>query len=240
MFDVIGFSTPSTAPTHSAAGWSGILAFSHFTSHRHIENVRKEHVKTTYHDISVSLPTASTATMMGYGVTGFDGPTDRHKVFKDYFLKIIRIRTHGSCYFCRVAEANEDMTLIISPRSLGVLSSYSYSLEQIVIYFSIKYLASILSIVAIGTVGVGIAVAVGIGIGSIGVGGVENGGVSLGLPLAQAVLDQGAGADSEGATVGVLLGVQSRGAKECGDLVNSSLGYRNSFKGTRRKKLNIP
>ena len=108
-------------------------------------------------------------------------------------------------------------------------------------------MASILSKVGIGTVAVGIdTVAVGIGIGTIGIGvggmdgGVENGGVSLGLPLAQAVLDQGAGADSEGATVGVLLGVQSRGAKECGDLVNSSLGYRNSFKGTRRKKLNIP
>ena len=94
-------------------------------------------------------------------------------------------------------------------------------------------MASISSIVGIGTVGVGIGtVGIGIGpicIGSIGVGGVEKGGVSLGLPLAQAVLDQGAGADSEGATVGVLLGVQSRGAKECGDLMDSSLGYRNSL-----------
>ena len=113
---------------------------------------------------------------------------------------------------------------------------HTYSLEQIVIYFSIKYLASILSeervgmaigISTVGSIGVG---TVGIGpIGSIRVGGVDKGGVSLGLPLAQTVLDQGAGADSQGATIGVLLGVQSRGAKECGDLVDSSLGYKNSL-----------
>ena len=113
---------------------------------------------------------------------------------------------------------------------------HTYSLEQIVIYFSIKYLASILSeervgmaigISTVGSIGVG---TVGVGpIGSIRVGGVDKGGVSLGLPLAQTVLDQGAGADSQGATIGVLLGVQSRGAKECGDLVDSSLGYKNSL-----------
>merc|ERR1719264_742174 len=61
-------------------------------------------------------------------------------------------------------------------------------------------------------------------VGSIGVGGrVDKGGVSLGLPLAQAVLDHGAGADSEGATIGVLLGVQGGGAEKSGDLMYSSL-----------------
>merc|ERR1719460_1737887 len=60
-------------------------------------------------------------------------------------------------------------------------------------------------------------------VGSIGVGGVDKGGVSLGLPLAQAVLDHGAGADSEGAAIGVLLGVQGGGAEKSGDLMYSSL-----------------
>merc|ERR1719264_2043817 len=61
-------------------------------------------------------------------------------------------------------------------------------------------------------------------VGSIGVGGgVNKGGVSLGLPLAQAVLDHGAGADSEGAAIGVLLGVQGGGAEKSGDLMYSSL-----------------
>ena len=116
---------------------------------------------------------------------------------------------------------------------------HTYSLEQIVIYFSIKYLASILSEervgMAIGAIGISTVGSIGVGtvgvgpIGSIRVGGVDKGGVSLGLPLAQTVLDQGAGADSQGATIGVLLGVQSRGAKECGDLVDSSLGYKNSL-----------
>merc|ERR1712137_831818 len=80
-----------------------------------------------------------------------------------------------------------------------------------------------IGISTVGSIGIGVGT-VGIGpIGSIRVGGVDKGGVSLGLPLAQTVLDQGAGADSQGATIGVLLGVQSRGAKECGDLVDSSL-----------------
>ena len=54
-------------------------------------------------------------------------------------------------------------------------------------------------------------------------------GVSLGLPLAQGVLDHGAGADSEGATIGVLLGVQGGGAEKSGDLMYSSLGYKDRF-----------
>ena len=114
---------------------------------------------------------------------------------------------------------------------------HTYSLEQIVIYFSIKYLASILSEERVGmAIGISTVGSIGsIGVGTVGigpsirVGGVDKGGVSLGLPLAQTVLDQGAGADSQGATIGVLLGVQSRGAKECGDLVDSSLGYKNSL-----------
>ena len=113
---------------------------------------------------------------------------------------------------------------------------HTYSLEQIVIYFSIKYLASILSEERVGmAIGISISTVGSIGVGTVGigpsirVGGVDKGGVSLGLPLAQTVLDQGAGADSQGATIGVLLGVQSRGAKECGDLVDSSLGYKNSL-----------
>merc|ERR1719500_500284 len=70
------------------------------------------------------------------------------------------------------------------------------------------------------------------GVGRIGVSAIVVGsiggivgvlGVSLGLPLAQAVLDHGAGADSEGATIGVLLGVQGGGAEKSGDLMYSSL-----------------
>ena len=64
-------------------------------------------------------------------------------------------------------------------------------------------------------------------VGGVGEGsGVYKGGVTLGLPLAQAVLDHGAGADSEGATIGVLLGVQGGGAEKSGDLMYSSLGYK--------------
>ena len=65
------------------------------------------------------------------------------------------------------------------------------------------------------------------------VGGVDKGGVSLGLPLAQAVLDHGAGADSEGATIGVLLGVQGGGGEKSGDLMDSSLEYKDLFPDTQ-------
>merc|ERR1719452_465173 len=85
-------------------------------------------------------------------------------------------------------------------------------------------LASNLSPVSVGrgvsTIAVGsIGVVGGVGEG----GGVERGTVSLGLPLAQGVLDNGAGADSEGATIRVLLGVQGGGAEKSGDLMYSSL-----------------
>merc|ERR1719239_649418 len=84
-------------------------------------------------------------------------------------------------------------------------------------------LASNLSPVSVGS---GVST---IGVGSIGIGGVGEGGgvdkgrVSLSLPLAQGVLDHGAGADSEGATIGILLGVQGGGAEKSGDLMYSSL-----------------
>merc|ERR1719305_818794 len=83
-------------------------------------------------------------------------------------------------------------------------------------------LASNLSPVSVGSVS---TIAVGsIGVGGVGEGGgVEKSGVSLGLPLAQGVLDHGAGADSEGATIGILLGVQGGGAEKSGDLMYSSL-----------------
>ena len=115
----------------------------------------------------------------------------------------------------------------------------AYFIEQIVIYFSGTYLASNLSpvISRVGTIGV-----TGVGVSSIGVagvGGIDKGGVSLGLPLAQAVLDQGAGADSQGATVGVLLGVQSGGAKKGGNLMDSALGYKN-IESIKEKHLDLP
>merc|ERR1719397_1297978 len=73
------------------------------------------------------------------------------------------------------------------------------------------------STIAVGTIGM-------VGGGGVGEGGgVDKGRVSLGLPLAQGVLDHGAGADSEGATIRVLLGVQGGGAEKSGDLMYSSL-----------------
>merc|ERR1712020_407350 len=85
-------------------------------------------------------------------------------------------------------------------------------------------LASNLSKISVGsvsTISVGVST---IMVGGVGEGGgVDKGGVSLGLPLAQAVLDHGAGADSEGATIGVLLGVQGGGGEKSGDLMDSSL-----------------
>merc|ERR1719239_1182768 len=84
-------------------------------------------------------------------------------------------------------------------------------------------LASNLSPVSVGS-GVSTIVVGSIGIGGVGEGaGVEKGRVSLGLPLAQGVLDHGAGADSEGATIRVLLGVQGGGTEKSGDLMYSSL-----------------
>ena len=70
-------------------------------------------------------------------------------------------------------------------------------------------------------------------VGGVRVSGVDKGGVSLGLPLAQAVLDHGAGADSEGATIGVLLGVQGGGGEKSGDLMDSSLEYKDLFPDTQ-------
>merc|ERR1719264_2359008 len=79
--------------------------------------------------------------------------------------------------------------------------------------------------VAVGSVStMGVGRVGSVGVGGVGEGGgVNKGGVSLSLPLAQAVLDHGAGADSEGAAIGVLLGVQGGGAEKSGDLMYSSL-----------------
>merc|ERR1719460_3360053 len=84
-------------------------------------------------------------------------------------------------------------------------------------------LASNLSPVSVGSVSTMVVGSKGM-VGGVGEGSrVDKGGVSLGLPLAQAVLDHGAGADSEGATIGVLLGVQGGGAEKSGDFMYSSL-----------------
>merc|ERR1712227_986437 len=56
-----------------------------------------------------------------------------------------------------------------------------------------------------------------------GHGGVEDGGVSLGLSLADGGLQVGAGSNGQGSSVGVFLLVKSGGAEEGGDFVNSSL-----------------
>merc|ERR1719310_1267752 len=64
----------------------------------------------------------------------------------------------------------------------------------------------------------------GVGDGWMGVGhaGVEEGGVSLGLSLADGGLQVGGGSNSQSSTVGVLLLVQSGGTEEGGNLVDSS------------------
>merc|ERR1719362_1461538 len=78
--------------------------------------------------------------------------------------------------------------------------------------------------VAVGIGSVSTMVVGSVGVGGVGeAGGVDKGGVSLGLPLAQAVLDHGAGADSEGAAIGVLLGIKGGGGEKSGDLMYSSL-----------------
>merc|ERR1712029_955654 len=56
-----------------------------------------------------------------------------------------------------------------------------------------------------------------------GHGGVEDGGVSLGLSLADGGLQVGAGSNGQGASVGVFLLVKSGGTEEGGDFMNSSL-----------------
>ena len=91
--------------------------------------------------------------------------------------------------------------------------------------------------VRVGTIGVGVGTIVVSSV--VGMGSVDKGGVSLGLPLLQAVLDQGAGADSQGATVGVLLGVKSGGAEKGGNLMDSALGYRD-IKSIKENDLDLP
>merc|ERR1719414_1355050 len=62
---------------------------------------------------------------------------------------------------------------------------------------------------------------VGDGMG-VGHAGVEDGGVSLGLSLADGGLQVGGGSNSQSSSVGVLLLVQSGGTEEGGNLVDSS------------------
>merc|ERR1719297_519478 len=64
----------------------------------------------------------------------------------------------------------------------------------------------------------------GVGDGGVvdGHGGVEEGGISLGLSLADGGLQVGGGSDSQSSSVGVLLLVQSGGTEEGGNLVDSS------------------
>merc|ERR1712061_825687 len=62
-----------------------------------------------------------------------------------------------------------------------------------------------------------------VGSGMVGNGGVEDGGIGLGLPLAQSVSEDGASTNSQSSAVAVLLLEESWGREEAGDIVDSSL-----------------
>merc|ERR550517_1146956 len=71
---------------------------------------------------------------------------------------------------------------------------------------------------------VGVMVSVGsVGWMAVGHSGVEDGGIGLGLSLTEGVSEDSAGADSQGAAVGVLLLEEGGGGHQAGDLVPGSL-----------------
>ena len=71
--------------------------------------------------------------------------------------------------------------------------------------------------------GVRVVTPVGKGRVVVANGGVENGGVSISVPLAEGVGDHGAGTDGESSAVAVLLLEESGGWNQSGDLVDSAL-----------------